>query len=217
MGHGPAGVGSMGPGMHGMHGMGPMGMPGQRFAELVEKEKAGTLTDQEKAQLEQLRKVHAMHMARREARQARFAELGEKEKAGTLSDEEKTELAKIKEIQGRFDALKQKYADRMKDRAARRKASKRLALLAFPGADKNPPARAEFIKHARRVAMLDRARELAEAGEREDLVARIDKLLEKEKTRHDAWVERHKAEKAAKAANTSDADKAEKADKGATP
>jgi len=208
MGEGPAGADSAGPGMHGMHGMGPMGMPGKRFLELVEKEKAGTLTDEEKAQLEQLRKVHAMHMARREARQARFSELGEKEKAGTLSEAEKSELAKIKEIQGRFEALKQKYAERFKDRAERRKASKRLALQAFPGADKNPPARAEFIKHARRVAMLERARELAQAGERDELVARIDKLLEKEQTRHGAWVERHKAEKA---------DKPEKADKGATP
>lgn len=207
----------MGRGMHGMHGMGPMGMPGQRFTELVEKEKAGTLTDEEKAQLEQLRKVHAMITARREARQARFAELGEKEKAGTLTDEEKSELAKIKAIQGRFDALKQKYADRAKDRAERRKASKRLALQAFPGADKNPPARAEFIKHARRIAMLDRARELAEAGERDDLVARIDKLLAKEKTRHDAWVEHHKAEKVNAAAEADKPEKAEKAEKGATP
>jgi len=214
MGEGPAGAGSAGPGMHGMHGMGPMGMPGQRFAELVEKEKAGTLTDQEKAQLEQLRKVHAMHMARREARQARFAELGEKEKAGTLSDAEKSELTKIKEIQARFDALKQKYADRTKDRAERRKASKRLALHAFPGADKNPPARAEFIKHARRIAMLERARELAQAGERDDLVARIDKLLAKEQTRHEAWVEHHKAEKIDKPDKP---EKAEKSDKGATP
>lgn len=193
--------------MHGTHGMGPMGMPGHRFAELVAKEKAGTLSDTEKAQLEQLRKVHAMHTARREARQARFQELEGKEKAGTLTDPEKAELAKIKEIQGRFEALKQKWVERAKDRAKRRHASKRMALQAFPGVDKNPSARPEFVKHGKRLAKLERAREVAEAGGRDELVARIDKLLEKENARHDAWIERHKTAKVDTA----------KANKGATP
>jgi uncharacterized protein YnzC (UPF0291/DUF896 family) len=192
---------------HGMGkpGMGPMGMPGHRFAELVEKEKAGTLTEQEKAQLEQLRQVHAKFTAWREARLARVTELEGKAKAGTLTDEEKAELAKIQAIQQRFEALKHKHSERAKDRAKRRHMAKKKALESFPGVDKNPPARAEFAKHGKRTAMLERAREVAEAGGRDELLARIDKLLEKEAARHAAWVERHKQHKQAKA------------DKGATP
>jgi len=177
-----------------------MGMPGHRFAELVEKEKAGTLTEQERAQLEQLRQVHSKYRAFRELRLARFQELEGKQKAGTLTDEEKAELAKIQAIQQRFEALKQKHLERAKDRAKRRHISKKKALETFPGADKNKLAHAEFAKHGKRTAMLDRARELAEAGGRDELVARIDKLLQKEQARHAAWVERHKLAKAEKGA-----------------
>ena len=198
MGEGPAGEGP-GRGAHGMH---PMGMPGQRFDELIAKEKAGTLTDQEKAQLEQLRKVHTMHMVRREVR---MKALREKEKAGTLTDAEKGELAKITQIQTRFEGLKAKYTERVKDRQKRRHEAKRLALQIFPDAGKNPTIRAEFIKHSKRLAMLERAREVADASERTELVARIDQLLEKENKRHQAWVIRQKK-----------ADKAE-SEKGATP
>lgn len=196
---GPAGTGPMG---HGAHGMGPMGMPGQRFGELVAKEKAGTLTEQEKAQLEQLRKVHAMHVVRRDVR---LKELRDKEKAGTLNDEEKADLARLARIQTRFDGLKAKHTERLKDRPKRRHEAKRIALQTFPDAAKNPMIRAEFLKHGKRLAMLERAREVAEAGERTELVARIDQLLEKENKRHEAWVERRKQ-----------ADKADTA-KGATP
>ena len=78
--------------------------------------------------------------------------------------------------------------------------TKKQALTTFPGVDKNPKARAEFAKHGKRSAMLDRAREVAEAGGRDELVARIDKLLAKEQARHVAWVERHKLAKAEKGA-----------------
>ena len=130
----------------------------------------------------------------------RVQELEGKEKAGTLTDEEKGELAKIQAIQQRFEALKQKHLERAKDRAKRRHLTKKKALEAFPGVDKNPPARTEFAKHGKRSAMLERAREVAEAGGRDELVARIDKLLEKEQARHAAWVERHKLGKAEKGA-----------------
>lgn len=166
-----------------------MGMHGHRFAELIEKEKAGTLTVEEKAQLEQLRQIHTMNMGRREVR---IKDLREKEKAGTLTDAEKGELAKITEIQTRFLGLKKKYLERAQDRQKRRHESKRLALQIFPDAGKDPKLRAEFLKHGKRLAMLERAREVAVAGEREQLVARIDQLLEKENKRHQAWVLREK-------------------------
>ncbi len=192
-----AGEGPMGHGMHGMHGMGPGGMPGMRFIDLIAKEKAGTLTEQEKAQLEQLRKIHAMNMARREER---IKDLQQKEKTGKLTDAEKGELAKIREIQTRFEGLKQRYQERAKDRQKRRHESKRQALQTFPNAGNDAKIRAEFSKHGKRLAMLERAREVAVAGGRDELVARIDQLLEKEGARHKAWVLRETKPQAAKGA-----------------
>lgn len=215
LGSGPADAERMGRGMPGMgpgmHGMGPGGMPGHRFGELIAKEKAGTLTPQEKTQLEQLRKIHAMNMERRDAR---IKDLREKEQAGKLTDAEKEELAKIGEIQTRFEGLKQKYMERAKDRKKRRLESKRLVLQAFPDAGTNPQLRAEFLKHGKRLAMLERARDVALAGERDDLVARIDQLLEKENQRHEAWVSRQKKDQKAEPAQAKTEPAAEK---GATP
>lgn len=175
----------------GMPGRAPMGHA-KRFAELEAKEKAGNLTDEEKAELEKIREFQAKHRARREERQARFAELQEKEKAGNLTDEEKAELEKITKIRERFAALQKKHVERMRDRRERRRASRRSALKAFPGFVRHPEAREEFVKHARRVARLERAREVAEAGGRDQVLTRIDKLLQQENARHDKWVKNHK-------------------------
>lgn len=217
-GHGPLGkpggpMGKPGEG-RGMPGHGPMGMPGRdpmghakRFAELEAKEKAGTLTDEEKAELEKIRSFHAKHQARREARRARFAELQEKEKAGTLTDEEKAELEKITQIRERFTALQKKHIQRMRDRKERRRENRRKLLKAFPSLVHNPEAHEEFVKHARRVAKLERAREVAEAGGRDELLTRIDKLLEKENARHDDWLAKRKG----------DVDKGAKPAEGGTP
>jgi hypothetical protein len=139
-------------------------------------------------------------MKHRQARKQRMAELEEKEKAGGLTDEEKGELEKTRKIQGRFDALRKKHEERAKDRAKRRRASKREAMKHFPGFRKHPKAHHEFQKHARRLARLERAREVADASGKDDLVARIDKLIEKENARHEKWLEHHQTDKQPKGA-----------------
>jgi uncharacterized protein YnzC (UPF0291/DUF896 family) len=174
------------------------GPPGKRVAELKQKEKAGTLTEEEKAELGQMKQRRMGKMKRRAARKARLAELEEKQKAGKLTDEEKAELEKLEKIKKRHAALKGKFAKRAKDRAKRRRAAKRKAMQEFPGLVKNEQARAAFGKHGMRMARLERAREVAEAEGLDELVARIDKLMEKEKQRHEKWVAKHKAAAPAK-------------------
>jgi len=194
---GPPGKGPMGMPGRGPEGDGPMGVPFKRLRELEEKEKAGTLSDEEKAELERLRQGPG-HMKHRQARKQRMAELEEKEKAGSLTDDEKAELDKARKIQGHFDELRQKHEEHKKDRSKRRRASKREAMKHFPGFRKHPKAHHEFQKHAKRLAHLERAREVAEASGKDDLVARIDKLVEKENARHEKWLEHHKGDNAPK-------------------
>ncbi|MFZ5895682.1 MAG: hypothetical protein ACOY0T_31785 [Myxococcota bacterium] len=49
----------------------------------------------------------------------------------------------------------------------------------------------EMRRHARRVARIQRAREVAEQAKDADAVARADKLLEKENQRHERWIGKH--------------------------
>jgi hypothetical protein len=169
------------------------GPPGKRVAELEEKEKAGTLTEPEKAELERMKQHRQQAKERRGARQARLAELEEKKKAGKLTDEEKAELDKITKIRARYEELQKKHAERRKDRDERRRAAKRAILKDHPKLAKSFEARAEFGKHARRMAKLERAREVAETEGREDLVKRVDELISKEKARHQKWLDTQQA------------------------
>lgn len=174
-------------------GHGPMGLPGRRLADLKEKEKAGTLTEEEKAELEKMQQQRRSRMKRSEARRERLAELQDKKQSGTLTDEEKSELDKIEKIKERHEALKSKWAEHAKDRTQRRRAARRQAMKEFPGLQKDAQARAEYGKHASRMAKLERAREVAQADGRDELVARIDKLVAIENARHNKWVETHVA------------------------
>ncbi len=200
---------------HGGHGqMGPKGKHGgpaeaespeeaaargKRVAELKKKQKEGTLNVEEEEELAQM-KQRRRGKGPRAARTARITELEKKKADGKLSDEEAQELAKLQKINERHKELKQKHAKRNQDRAERRRASKRMALGQFRDIDKDQEALAAFGKHGQRMAKLERAREVAEAEGRDELVKRIDQLLEKEKARHQKWVEKHKAKKEAKEA-----------------
>jgi hypothetical protein len=57
-----------------------------------------------------------------------------------------------------------------------------------------PNVKAEVKVHARRMARLNHARRLADAGGKTELVAKIDKLIERENTRHEAALAKFKAE-----------------------
>lgn len=176
------------PGHPSEHGDEGLGKDGQRSSELSKKEKDGTLTEAEKTELEGIR-AHSPRGGA--ARKARTDELEQKQTKGPLTDEEKSELARLQKQKERFEGLKGKHEKRKADREKRRLDSKREALRRFPGYEKNTAARDEFKKHAQRLAKLERAKDVAEAEERPEVVARIDKLIAKEKERHDKWLTKH--------------------------
>lgn len=171
------------------------GPAGKRRAELEKKAKDGSLTDEEKSELETLRERGPRRGLHRAERIARLKELAEKEKDGALSDEEKAQLDRLKKVQARHDALKKRHAAHKSDRKKRKHEAKRKALKAFPGIGKHPAAQKEYEKHARRMARLERARDVAAAEERTELVTRIDELIAKEKARHEKWLAQHRSAK----------------------
>ena len=197
---GPAGKMRPYPGATGGPGK-KMGGPGQppgvgdpaerrkRFVELRHRKTVGKLTDEEKAELKKMWKGMG---PRRKWRGERLAELEKKESDRKLTADEKQELERIRQVRKRHEALKQKWEERRTSRAKRRRAAKRKALMEFPRlrAD-DRMALAEYGKHGQRMAMLERARQVAEAEGRDDLVARIDKLIAKEQQRHQKWVAKH--------------------------
>lgn len=152
----------------------------------------GVLSDEEKSELETLREQGPRRGLHRAERIARLKELAEKEKSGALSDEEKAQLERLKKVQARHDALKKKRDEHRSGRKERKHEAKRKVLKDFPGIGKHPAAQTEFKKHARRMAHLERARDVAVAEERTELVTRIDELIAKEKARHEKWLSQHR-------------------------
>jgi hypothetical protein len=188
---------------HGHHGMGAAGAPGledhhhgmahfkQRLAELKQKETAGTLTPPERQELDRLEKMPKMPMGPGE-RKARLDELTEKESSGKASDADKAELEKLKQIQARHDAMRKRMAEMAEHRKERARDAKRQALKEFPQLNKDAAALAEYQKHGDRLAKLERAKDLAAADQRTELVQKIEALISKENARHQAWLSQHK-------------------------
>jgi len=126
-----------------------------------------------------------------EQRKARVTELQQKQASGKLTDEEKAELERAQKFLERHEAIEKRFAERSQDRKSRAREAKREALKEYPNLGKDAAAMAEYRKHAERLAKLERAKEIATADERSDAMAKIDELIEKEKNRHQAWVEKH--------------------------
>ena len=137
-------------------------------------------------------------------KRARRKELKEKETAGSLTEEEKAELERMKKghevRKARHAALKARHKEIKKTYKKRRRTARRKINQKYPNLHKHPAAVAEFKKHARRMAHLQRAKRVAKADERPKMEARVDALIVKDRARHQAWVARHKANWAAKKA-----------------
>lgn len=180
-GHGAAGAaGVAGPHHHDLKAI------GKRLKELLEKQEAGKLTADEKAELARLKQHPGRHWGI--LRRGLLDELEAKEKAGKLSDEEKSDLEKARKIEKRHDEIKKKFAEAAAKRKDRARDAKRQALTEFPKLHENAAAVAEYKKHAERLAKLDRAKELATADENTDMVQKVGKLVSAEKARHQAWL-----------------------------
>ena len=92
--------------------------------------------------------------------------------------EDKKELAEDKK------ELREDRKEMRDDRQDVRKAHRRELREKWGEAVKKPEAKAELKVHGRRMARLVQARKVANELGKKELVARIDKLLEKEKARH---------------------------------
>lgn len=199
---GPEGKADREHGMH-PHEQGAAGAPGhwghgqdlkaigQRLKELTEKEAAGKLTADEKAELARLKHHPGRHFGI--LRKGLLAELEAKEKAGKLTDDEKAELEKVRKIESKHEAMKKAFEKKAADRKERVRDAKRKALSEFPQLSENALAVAEYKKHAERLAKLERAKDLAEADENSEMTQKIDKLISAEKQRHQAWLSKNQS------------------------
>jgi chromosome segregation ATPase len=144
--------------------------------------------DEKREQRDELKEKHA-------AKKERHQELKEKEKAGTLSDDEKAELEQMGKrrdaLKAKHAELKAKHAELKKTWKKRRVDARKKVLDKWPNIRKHPAAVNEMKTHARRMAHLNRAKAVAAAEGRDDLVARIDTLIGKEQARHDRVMKQH--------------------------
>ncbi|MCK6588080.1 MAG: hypothetical protein HUU21_38580 [Polyangiaceae bacterium] len=120
---------------------------------------------------------------------------GDKEEAREAREELREDRKELRE--DRKEAREDKK-DRIEDLRQTRK-ERRLDRLKkwrekWGDIANRPNVKAEVKVHARRMARLNHMRRLADANGKTELVARIDKLIEREQARHTAALERFKAE-----------------------
>lgn len=103
------------------------------------------------------------------------------------------------------DKAKEERAAKAKAKMEERKAKakdnraeiKKKVEAALKGQPMANAMKEELKRHARRLARLDRARDVADEAKDTDTVARIDKLIAKENERHDKWIAKYDAKGAA--------------------
>lgn len=119
-------------------------------------------------------------------------ELREDRKAGADKEELRDDK---KEIREEKKELREARKELRADLKAKREEKRKELRAKWGETLKRPEARAELQVHARRMARLAQARKVAEADGKKELVARIDKLVEKEKARHQRVMDRLKDKK----------------------
>jgi len=90
------------------------------------------------------------------------------------------------------DDKKELKEDRKELRRELKQARRKELREKWGNLTKMPEAQAELKVHARRIARLERARKVADEAGKKEVVARIDKLLEKERARHQKAMEKLK-------------------------
>jgi hypothetical protein len=125
---------------------------------------------------------------RQERREDR-KELREDKKEGASKEEIREDRKELRE--DRKEAREDRREIR-EDRKDARKARQRELKEKWGTTINMPAAKEELKTHGRRVARLQRARAVANKLGKKELAARIDKLLEKEKSRHQASMDKIK-------------------------
>ena len=116
-------------------------------------------------------------------------ELREDKKAGADPKEIRDDKKELREDR---KELREDRKELREDRKAKRETKRKELREKWGDTLKRPEARAELKVHARRMARLAQARKVAETDGKKELVARIDKLVEKEKARHQRAMDRLK-------------------------
>jgi len=138
----------------------------------------------------------ALMKDRKEALKERRNEV--KDELKEKRDEKKEELKekrdeKKEELKEKRDELKEKWAKLRETRKERRKERREEIKKKWGDLSGKPAVRAELKVHAWRMARLNRIRAIAKAEGKDAVVERADKLIEKEKARHDKHMEGLKA------------------------
>jgi hypothetical protein len=129
---------------------------------------------------------------RREDRQEKREDRQEKreDKQEKREDRQEKREDKQEKREDRRDAIE----DLRKTRQERRKEHLKEVRGRWGDIVGRPAVRAELKVHAQRIARLNRARRLADSATKTELVAKIDKLLERERARHQAAMTKMKTE-----------------------
>jgi hypothetical protein len=138
--------------------------------------------------------------ARAEAREARaeardkLRELREKARKGELTEADKDELKKMRgDLREKHKAAIDAWRDYRGKAAERRRAARREVAVRWATLHGRPAVRAELRVHARRMARLRHAEHVAKTNDRDELAARIQKLTDRERARHERHMESLKA------------------------
>ncbi|MBK8994885.1 MAG: hypothetical protein IPM35_03920 [Myxococcales bacterium] len=118
-----------------------------------------------------------------EAVREKRAELKEKIDEKKAAAEDKKDAAKEEVKEAKKD-LKEAWAKLRETRKERRQERREEIKKKWGDLHKHPAVKAELKVHAWRMARLKRIRAVADAEGKTDTVARVDKLIEKEKERH---------------------------------
>ncbi len=110
---------------------------------------------------------------------------GSPEPAGSAAAGAPPDEAKIKEIREKAKARMEEHKAKAKEHRAEIKKKVEEKLKGKP---MDASMKEELKRNARRNSRLQRAKDVAQEAGDTDTVARIDKLIEKEKARHDKWM-----------------------------
>jgi hypothetical protein len=131
-----------------------------------------------------------------ERRQERREDRQERREDRKEAREDKQERREDKQEarEDRKDAREDKLEEMRKTRTERRQARLKELRDRWGEVANRPPVREELRNHARRMARLTRAKHVAIGANKTEIAARIDKLIEREKARHQAQMDKFRAE-----------------------
>jgi hypothetical protein len=132
---------------------------------------------------------------RQEKREDRQEKREERQEKREDAKEQREDAKERKEDKAEAkEEAKEERQEKREERKAKRQERVKEIRAKWGDMVSRPPVRNELRNHAQRMARLNRARKVAEEAQKTEMVTRIDKLMEREKTRHQAAMDRLKTE-----------------------